>query len=361
MNDKNCKKNVCLIFGGRSTEYKVSLRSVENVILNIDREKYNVSTVGITADGKWYLYRGGSDDIVADRWQDGDIYPVHIDPSCGAGGIYYTDSDGAHKLDVDVVFPVVHGKYCEDGTMQGLLSMCGIPYVGPGCAASAICMDKTLTKLILSDYEIPQANAVSVTARELESSPDEVAERIENIIPQYPVFVKPSSSGSSVGASKAADRASMLEAMRDAARYDRKILVEEYIVGREVEIAALEGEDGGVIMSCCGEIDPGDGFYDYETKYENDKASYFIPARIKPETEMRIKETASLIFGVLGCQGLSRIDFFVRDFKGTEQIVFNEINTLPGFTSISMYPQLMQQIGISYKELITRLIELAHV
>ena len=153
----------------------------------------------------------------------------------------------------------------------------------------------------------------------------------------------------------------MLAAMKEAAKYDRKILVEEYIIGREVEIAALEGEDGGVILSCCGEINPGDGFYDYETKYENDRASYFIPARIKPETEMRIKETASLIFNVLGCQGMSRIDFFVRDFKGTEQIVFNEINTLPGFTSISMYPQLMQKTGLTYTDLITRLIELAHV
>ena len=355
------KKSVCLIFGGRSPEYKVSLRSFANVFSNIDRDKYDVSTVGITSGGEWYLYRGDASEVEADRWQSGEIYPAFIDPSCGRGGIFYRDASGVRKLDVDVVFPVVHGKYCEDGTLQGLLSMCAIPYVGPGCASSAVCMDKTLTKLILSDYAVPQANAVSVTARELESSPDEVADRIENIIPSYPVFVKPSSSGSSVGASKAEDRGSMLSAMEEAAKYDRKILVEEYIVGREVEIAALEGEDGGVILSCCGEINPGDGFYDYETKYENDRASYFIPARIKPETEMRIKETASLIFNVLGCQGMSRIDFFVRDFKGTEQIVFNEINTLPGFTSISMYPQLMQKTGLSYTDLITRLIELAHI
>ena len=358
----NNKKNVCLIFGGRSTEYKVSLRSVCSVLRNIDRELFDVVTVGITEDGAWYLYRGTPDMISDDTWTSGDVCPVIIDPACGRGGMRYIDREtgNATPLDIDVIFPVVHGKYCEDGTLQGLLSMCGIPYVGPNSAASAICMDKTLTKLILSNYEVPQANALSVDARELANSEDDVLYRIESMF-TYPVFVKPSSSGSSVGASKAVDRDSLISAMKAAAAYDRKILVEEYIVGREVEIAALEGEDGTVILSCCGEINPGDGFYDYETKYENDNAKYYIPARIKPETELRIKETASLIFTVLGCRSLSRIDFFVRDFKGTEQIIFNEINTLPGFTSISMYPQLMEKIGISYGELITRLIATAGV
>ena len=354
------KRSVCLIFGGKSTEYKVSLRSVCSVIANIDCDVFDVCTVGITQDGEWFYYRGDADAILADTWQSGEVYPITVNPTSGNGGLYYTDADGAHKLDIDVIFPVVHGKYCEDGTLQGMLSMCGIPYVGSDCAASAICMDKTLTKVILSNYEVPQANALSITSTELEDAPDDVVCRIENML-EYPVFVKPSSSGSSVGASKAKDRESMLAAMRDAAKYDRKILVEEYIVGREVEIAALEGERGEVILSCCGEIDPGDGFYDYETKYENDNAKYYIPAHIMPETEMRIKETASLIFTVLGCRGLSRIDFFVRDFKGTEQIIFNEINSLPGFTSISMYPQLMEHIGISYTELITRLIDKAGV
>ena len=356
----NEKKRVCLIFGGRSTEYKVSLRSVCSVLYNIDREKFDVSTVGITEDGVWYLYRGDADSIKRDTWASGDVCPITVDPACGHGGIYYTDGGELKKLEVDVIFPVVHGKYCEDGTLQGMLSMCGIPYVGCGCGASAVCMDKTMTKVILSNYEIPQANAFVVNSREFESSEDDVIYRIENMLP-YPVFVKPSSSGSSVGAAKATDRESLLSAIKAAAVYDRKVLVEEYIVGREVEIAVLEDADGTVTLSCCGEIDPGDGFYDYDTKYENDNAKYYIPAHIKPETELRIKEAASLIFSVLGCRGMSRIDFFVRDFKGTEEIIFNEINTLPGFTSISMYPQLMGEIGIGYSELITRLIEGAGV
>lgn len=352
------KKRVCLIFGGKSNEYKVSLRSVASVLRNIDRERYEVSTVGITSDGIWYLFRGDADTIEADEWASGNVCPIAVDPASGKGGLYYKEDGAYKKLEADVIFPVVHGKYCEDGTLQGMLSMCGIPYVGSGCAASAVSMDKTMTKLILSSYEVPQANALSVNARELLADEGDVVSRIENML-QYPVFVKPSSSGSSVGASKASDRETLVRAMHDAAKIDPKILVEEYIVGREVEIAALENPDGTVTLSCCGEIDPGDGFYDYETKYENDNAKYYIPAHIMPETEIRIKETASLIFSVLGCRGLSRIDFFVRDFKGTEQIVFNEINTLPGFTSISMYPQLMGEIGIGYTELITRLIETA--
>lgn len=352
------KKNVVCIFGGKSTEYKVSLRSVESVLNNIDREKYSVSTIGITADGEWYLYKGDVADIVNDTWHTTEfISPVTIDPANGCGGFIVTRADGVtEKLAVDVVFPVAHGKYCEDGTLQGLLSLCGIPYVGCRCASSAISMDKTLTKLILSNYEVPQANAMVFTAREIECDMDTVIARTEATLP-YPVFVKPSSSGSSVGAGKAADRDALMSALRDAAKYDTKILVEEFIKAREVEIAALEDEDGGVILSPCGEINPGAEFYDYETKYETDTAEYFIPARIMPETEMRIREIAELIFSVLGCRGLSRIDFFIRDFKGTEDVIFNEINTLPGFTSISMYPQLMEKHGIGYTELISRLIE----
>lgn len=355
------KKNIICIFGGKSTEYKVSLRSVESVLNNIDREKYNVQTIGITADGKWFLYEGETNAIVNDTWHTTDkIFPVTLVPTNGNGAFIVERNGISETLKADAVFPVVHGKYCEDGTLQGMLSLAGIPYVGCGCASSAICMDKTLTKLLLSNYEVPQANALVYTSKEIENDIDSVVSRTESTLP-YPVFVKPSSSGSSVGAGKASDRESLKKTLRDAAVYDRKILVEEYIVCREVEIAALEDNNGSLILSPCGEINPGDGFYDYETKYENDNAKYFIPARIKPETEMRIRETAELIFSVLDCRGFARIDFFVRDFKGTEQIIFNEINTLPGFTSISMYPQLMEKHGISYKELISRLIETAGV
>ncbi len=352
------KKNVCLIFGGKSTEYSVSLRSVCSVLANIDRDRYNVSTIGITDYGDWFLYRGESEMIKDGTWQNGDVLPIVIDMSPVKGGIFCCENGKLTKLPIDVIFPVVHGKYCEDGNLQGLLSILGIPYVGSAVTASAVAMDKAMTKLILSSYGIPQANALCITVRELKANESDVIERIENML-SYPVFVKPSSSGSSVGASKASDCAELKEAMKAAAEYDSKIIVEEYIDGREVEIAALEGDNGEVILSACGEIDPGDSFYDYDTKYENDNAKYYIPARIQPETNDRIRDTADLVFHVLGCRGLSRIDFFVRDFKGTEQIVFNEINTLPGFTSISMYPQLMEYSGIPYKELISKLIEKA--
>ncbi len=355
------KKNIICIFGGKSTEYKVSLRSAECVLSSIDREKYNVSAIGVTSDGKWYLYEDEISLIPTDEWHKSDkIYPVTLDPVNGSGAFLVSRGGITEPLAVDAVFPVCHGKYCEDGTLQGMLSLAGIPYVGCDCASSAVCMDKTLTKLILSNYDVPQANALVFTARELSKDSAEVISRVESTL-AYPVFVKPSSSGSSVGAAKATDRAELESALADAAKYDKKILVEEYIKGREVEIAALENADATVTLSTCGEINPGEGFYDYETKYENDTAEYFIPARIHGVTDMRIRDTAELIFHVLGCRGLSRIDFFVRDFKGTEQIIFNEINTLPGFTSISMYPKLFEHIGIGVTELISRLIETAGV
>lgn len=353
------KKNIICLFGGKSTEYKVSLRSVECVLKNIDREKYDVSVIGITENGKWFLYEDNIDLIPQDKWHESDkLSPISFNPENG-NGAFIVERDGkVETLKADVVFPVMHGKYCEDGTLQGMLSLAGIPYVGCGCAASAICMDKTLTKLILSNYDVPQANALVFTTREISADINDVISRVEATL-TYPVFVKPSSSGSSVGAGKATDRDSLSSALSEAAKYDKKILVEEFIKGREVEIAALENEDGSVTLSPCGEINPGAEFYDYETKYETDTAEYFIPARILGVTDMRIRDTAELIFHVLGCRGLSRIDFFVRDFKGTEQIIFNEINTLPGFTSISMYPKLFEKHGIGTKDLISRLIETA--
>ena len=332
----------------------------------ISTQLYEPITIGITKDGVWYLYdmkSGGVDRVLNDKWTEcGFISPVILDIS---GGFLVKNNSGEYeKLDIDVIFPVVHGKNCEDGTLQGMLSLCGIPYVGSGCTASAICMDKAVTKLILSNYEVPQANALCFYENEIKTAPEELCSRVEATL-TYPVFVKPSASGSSVGAYKVRNRDELLTAIKSAAEFDRKVLVEEYIIGREVEIAALETVDCDGIthlkLSCCGEINPGAEFYDYNTKYINDTAQYYIPAHISTETEMRIKETASLIFTLLGCRGLSRIDFFVRDFKGTEEIIFNEINTLPGFTSISMYPSLFAEEGVSGRELVSALLSGAHI
>lgn len=351
------KKNVLCLFGGRSGEYKVSLRSAESVLKNIDREKYNVLTAGITRDGTWYLYSGGTDDIVSDTWhtKSDNLRRILLDPSHSCGGYYIMDGGALTPLSVDVIFPVMHGQYSEDGTLQGMLSLAGIPYVGSGCGASADCMNKSVTKAVLSGYDVPMAKSIVLRASDFEGGT--AAEKIEKFFGNYPVFIKPSSSGSSLGTSRADDRAGLDRALALAFGIDSTVLAEECIVGREVEIAALETAGGEIFFSCCGEIDPGDGFYDYDTKYENDNASYFIPARISEKTYARIKEVAGTVFSALSCRGFARIDFFVVGMGEDERVIFNEINTLPGFTSISMYPQLMEKSGIGYTELISRLLE----
>ena len=255
---------------------------------------------------------------------------------------------------IDVVFPVLHGENGEDGSVQGLLQLAGLPYVGPGVAASATCMDKTLTKLVADRAGIRQAAWRLVTARELANNPEAVLDGVEKAF-SYPVFIKPAGTGSSVGVSKAKNREALLAALTNASKYDSKILVEEFINGREVEVAVLG--NAGPAASVCGEIDSGTEFYDYDAKYISDCAQLYIPARIPEEVSERVRDNAIRIYEAMGCRGLSRVDFFVT-YEGQE-IVFNEINTLPGFTSISMYPKLFEASGIPYPELLDNLIELA--
>lgn len=349
------KLSVCVLFGGISPEHEVSLRSAESVLNHLNPEKYNIFPVGITKNGEWILY-GGTDYslLPSGQWRnDGRNRPAAISPVRGQGLLNF-EGDCVVRERIDVVFPVLHGENGEDGSIQGLLQLAGIPYVGPHVASSAACMDKTLTKLVADNAKIRQAAWQLVTASELKQNPTAVLDSLE-VKFDYPVFVKPAGTGSSVGVAKAKNREALEHALYHAAKFDKKILVEEFINGHEVEVAVL-GNDAPA-ASVCGEIDAGTEFYDYDAKYISDCAQLYIPARIDEQTAENVRDTAIRVYQALGCQGLSRVDFFVT-YEGN-QIVFNEINTIPGFTSISMYPKLFEASGIAYDKLLDELISLA--
>ena len=349
------KLSVCILFGGMSPEHEVSLRSAESVLNNIDHEKYNVFPVGITKDGQWILFKGSDYSMLpAGSWMHcaGNCKAI-ISPVRGQGLMCFTDS-GLVQEHIDVVFPVLHGENGEDGAMQGLLQMAGIAYVGPHVSASAVAMDKTLTKLVVDNAGVPQAAWQLVWANTLENQMDEVIASLEARF-AYPMFVKPAGTGSSVGVSKASDRTALENALRHAGKFDRKILVEEFIHGREIEVAVMGNKSP--VASVCGEIDSGAEFYDYDAKYVTDTSVAYIPARIPEDVAEQVRDAAVKVYSAIGCSGLSRVDFFVT--FADNRLVFNEINTLPGFTSISMYPKLFGASGIPYGELIDRLLELA--
>ena len=349
------KLSVCILFGGVSPEHEVSLRSAESVLNNIDKNKYNVFPVGITKDGDWILYGGKDYSLLpTGEWKE---HPPHrraaISPVRGQGPLSF-EGDCVVRERIDVVFPVLHGENGEDGAMQGLMQLAGIPCVGPHVAASACAMDKTLTKLVVDHAGVPQAAWHLVRRNDLNNHLENTLDTLEYRF-RYPMFVKPAGTGSSVGVSKAADRETLAAALKAAAAFDEKILVEEFIHGREIEVAVM-GNDSPV-ASICGEIDSGADFYDYEAKYVTDTSTAYIPARIPEDIQEVVREAAVKVYSAIGCQGLSRVDFFVTYEEN--RVVFNEINTLPGFTSISMYPKLFDASGIPYSQLIDALIDLA--
>lgn len=349
------KLSVCVLFGGISPEHEVSLRSAESVLNHIDHSKYNVFPVGITKAGNWIHFTSQDYSLLpSGQWErEPGNRRAAISPVRGQGLLTF-EGDCVVRERIDVVFPVLHGANGEDGAMQGLLQLAGIPYVGSHVAASAVAMDKTLTKLVADQAGVRQAAWRLVWAGEAAHQKERVLDSLEGQF-QYPMFVKPAGTGSSVGVSKVKNREELIAALETAAKYDRKILVEEFIRGREIEVAVM-GNDNPV-ASICGEIDSGAEFYDYEAKYVTDTSQAYIPARIPEETEESVREAAVRIYQAIGCQGLSRVDFFVT-YDG-EEVIFNEINTLPGFTSISMYPKLFAASGIPYPELIDQLIALA--
>ena len=348
------KLSVCVLFGGVSPEHEVSLRSAESVLNHIDHSKYNVFPVGITKDGDWVYYTGKDYSLLpTGEWKNHpDNRRAAISPLRGQGLLCF-EGDCVVRERIDVVFPVLHGENGEDGTIQGLLQLAGIPYVGPHVAASAVAMDKTLTKLVADQAGIPQADWLLVRREEMECRMESILDQLEEKF-AYPMFVKPAGTGSSVGVSKAADRQALEQGLRAAAVYDQKVLVEEFIRGKEIEVAVM-GNDNPV-ASVCGEIDSGAEFYDYDAKYITDTSVAYIPARISEEAAEQVRELAVRVYQAIGCQGLSRVDFFVTE---DGRAVFNEINNIPGFTSISMYPKLFAASGIPYSQLIDELIDLA--
>jgi D-alanine-D-alanine ligase len=349
------KLSVCVLFGGVSPEHEVSLRSAESVLNNMDPEKYHILPVGITKEGDWILFGGNDYSMLpALTWKDcPQNRRATISPVRGQGLLSF-EGDCVVREHIDVVFPVLHGENGEDGAVQGLLQLAGIPYVGPRIAASAVSMDKTLTKLVVDNAAITQAAWQLVRNSELERNMEGVLSNLEQRF-AYPMFVKPAGTGSSVGVSKASDRTMLREALLAAGAFDEKILVEEFINGREIEVAVMG--NSSPVASICGEIDSGADFYDYNAKYITDTSTAYIPARISEEVEEQVREAAVKVYKSIGCQGLSRVDFFVTFAEN--RVVFNEINTLPGFTSISMYPKLFAASGIPYTQLIDSLLALA--
>lgn len=358
LEDRNMsKKNIALIFGGRSSEHEVSCISVVTVAKAVDTEKYNLYMVGITKDGHWLL--ADSISSVADgSWYNSEKTAV-ISPDTD-GTLVVTDIEDTYSINeiikLDVIFPVLHGMYGEDGTIQGLFEMSGIPYVGCGVFASAASMDKFYTKLIVDTLGIRQAHFVPVLKQQLDNM-DEVISRVQSVL-KYPVFVKPSKAGSSKGVSKAENKEELVKALMIAAEHDYKILVEETIVGREIECAVL-GYGDNTKASGVGEILAAEeaAFYDFDAKYNNADSKTVIHPQFPEGKEDEVREAAIKIFNVLDGFGLSRVDFFLE--KGTNEVVFNEINTLPGFTSISMYPMLWKAQGYEIETLVNTLIDMA--
>lgn len=345
------KKKICVIFGGQSPEHEISLKSATSVIRNLDKEKYEIIKIGITKHGKWYLYTGDTEKIEGGEWEKDDhLKSAVISPDSEDKAILVFDGDSIAKIRPDIVFPVLHGEYGEDGTIQGLLTLAGIKYVGMGVLGSAVGMDKSFSKIAFKNAGIPQADWVLVrTENRLEDYIDEIEQKLG-----YPCFVKPCRTGSSVGVGKAHNRNELIFALKEASKFDRKILVEEFIDGHEVECAVLGNEYPKA--SIVGEIMPTVEFYDFDAKYNDDTTKLQIPADIPEEASEKIRELAVTAFSAIDGQGLARVDFFVK-YKDNE-VVLNEINTMPGFTNISMYPKLWNAMGVSYKDLLDELINL---
>ena len=347
---------VVLLFGGMSSEHEVSRVSVGNFVNNIDRSKYEVLTVGITKEGRWLYTEATAAQMADGSWEElpGNM-PCVISPDrADHGMILFTPDGRVEKMQVDVVVPVLHGLWGEDGTVQGLLELAGIPYVGCGVLASAVCMDKGVANALFDANNIPHTKWLAANRWQIESDLDGVCAGVEAKL-GWPVFVKPANAGSSVGITKAHNQDELKKAIALALENDRKVVFEAFVDGQEVECAVI-GSDPAVATRP-GEILAGAEFYTYDDKYKNGVSQTVIPAHLPEEKLDEVKTYAALAYSALGCEGLARCDFFVE--HGTGKVMINEINTFPGFTSISMYPKLMEHEGLPVPALIDHLIELA--
>lgn len=353
------KKNIAVIFGGQSSEHDISCLSVQTVAKAINKDKYEITYIGITKEGHWLL--ADSLKSIEDGSWIHSVTSAVLSPDATKKEVILSGTDGITTRKIDVIFPVLHGMYGEDGTIQGLFEIAKIPYVGCGVLASAAGMDKVYTKIIVDDLGIHQAPYVlvrSVNVEQAQKNPafmDQEVERVETHL-EYPVFIKPSKAGSSKGVSKAHNREELIEGLKLAARHDTKILVEKNIVGREIECAVL-GSASDAEVSGVGEILAAAEFYDFDAKYNNTESKTVISPQLPEGKTEEIRKAAKEIFTALDGYGLSRVDFFLE--KDTDQVIFNEINTLPGFTSISMYPMLWKEMGMDIEELVEKQIQLA--
>ena len=350
------KMCVALLFGGMSSEHEVSCVSVGNFVRNIDRSKYEVLTVGITKEGRWLYTEATAAQMADGSWEElpGNMACVISPDRADHGMILFTPDGRVEKMHLDVVIPVLHGLWGEDGTVQGLLELAGIPYVGCGVLASAVCMDKAVANALFEANGVPHTRWLAADRWEIESDLEGVCEGVEKKL-GWPVFVKPANAGSSVGISKVSNQEELKAAIALALENDRKVVFEAFVDGQEVECAVI-GSDPAVATRP-GEILAGAEFYTYDDKYKNGVSQTVIPAHL-PEAKLdEVKTYAAMAYTALGCEGLARCDFFVE--KATGRVLINEINTFPGFTPISMYPKLMEHEGIPVPALIDRLIALA--
>lgn len=353
------KVKIGLIFGGRSGEHEVSLLSAQGVMGAIDRKKYEIVPIGITKEGRWLA--AGDPMKALTSGEEAQSNPAALLAEPSQRGLMRLENQGQEQAlkaiqvsQIDVAFPILHGPYGEDGTVQGLLELAGIPYVGAGVLASAVGMDKVVFKDVMRAHGLPVPAFVVVKRKEWDQEPEQVVARVEAEL-GYPCFVKPANLGSSVGISKARNRAELRQALAEAARYDRKLLVEEGIDAREIEVGVLGNDEP--IASVPGEILPSREFYDYAAKYLDAESELLIPAPIPPEMAAQLRELAVKAYQAIDCAGMARVDFLLH--RQTNKMYLNEVNTLPGFTPISMYAKLWEATGISYPELIERLVELA--
>lgn len=348
------KLRVAILFGGCSDEYRISLKSAHSIITNIDRQKYELVMVGITQKGEWLKYDGPVESILNDTWNDGEhCTPAILSPDRSTHGLLELHGNKVIYTQLDVVFPMLHGKYGEDGTMQGLLELSGIPYVGCGVQSSVMCMDKEFAHRVVQNagVMIPRFKTL------YSSSIEEISEADAGLV--YPLFVKPANSGSSFGITNVNHADELPAAICEARKYDRKILIEEGVEGFELGCAVL-GNGDELTVGEVDQIELSHGFFrihqEAQPEVTSDNSTIHVPAHVAPELCHQIQQTARIIYRALGCSGLARVDMFMTPNK---QIVFNEVNTMPGFTSYSRYPCMMAAAGIGISQIVDKVITLA--
>lgn len=345
---------IAVLFGGRSGEHAVSLQSAKFILAQLDQPKYQVTQVGITREGEWFTGQDVLSAMLAGETSS--LHKVLVLPIPGARGLYTISKDDRLELlsSVDVVFPVLHGTFGEDGTLQGLLEMADIAYVGSGVTGSAVGMDKAIFADLMRANELPVVDTILLLRSAIKQDVQAALEKVE-ALGEYPYFVKPANLGSSVGISKVKNRSDLLEGLMEAAGYDRRVIVQKGHRVREIEVSVM-GNDAP-LASVCGEVLPGEEFYSYEAKYHDETSRTLVPAELAEETSERIRELAIKAYQVCDLAGLARVDFFIDLDSG--EIFINELNTIPGFTQISMYPMLWEASGVGNQELVDRLVEYA--